>query len=102
MTQAEAMDGRWSLAANCGPRVPPLRVLGLFAGIGGIELGLHVSGHSTYELCELDPAAQAVLRARFPDVRLVSDVLSYKSLPREVDLIAAGFPCQDLSQAGET
>jgi DNA (cytosine-5)-methyltransferase 1 len=49
------------------------------------------------------PTAQAVLRARFPDVPLVPDVVhDLKSLPRDVDLVTAGFPCQDLSQAGKT
>src|SRR6187549_1118062 len=33
---------------------PPLRVAGLFAGVGGIELGLHRAGHEAALLCELD------------------------------------------------
>jgi DNA (cytosine-5)-methyltransferase 1 len=78
-----------------------LRTAGLFAGIGGIELGLHRNGHSTRLLCELDTSAQAVLRAQFADTELVGDVRELKALP-EVDLVAAGFPCQDLSQAGRT
>jgi DNA (cytosine-5)-methyltransferase 1 len=79
----------------------PLRVAGLFAGIGGIERGLHRTGHVTERLCEVDPAAQAVLRSRFPEIPLASDVRELRRLP-EVDLVAAGFPCQDLSQAGRT
>lgn len=75
--------------------------VGLFAGIGGIELGLHRSGYSTELLCEIDPAAQAVLKARFPHIPLEPDVRRMTSLP-QVDLVAAGFPCQDLSQAGKT
>lgn len=78
------------------------QVAGLFAGIGGIELGLSRSGHATQLLCENDPAAQAVLRARFPDIRLREDVRDIRSLPPATTLIAAGFPCQDLSQAGST
>jgi DNA (cytosine-5)-methyltransferase 1 len=78
-----------------------LRVAGLFAGIGGIELGLHRAGHRTELLCEIEPGAQQVLRARFPETDLISDVRELTSLP-EVDLVAAGFPCQDLSQAGRT
>jgi DNA (cytosine-5)-methyltransferase 1 len=45
-----------------------LAVAGLFAGIGGIELGLHLAGHSTQLLCEIDPGAKAVLAHHFPDV----------------------------------
>jgi DNA (cytosine-5)-methyltransferase 1 len=78
-----------------------LRVAGLFAGIGGIELGLHGSGHSTELLCEIDPHAAKVLAAHFPGTPLVSDVRDIQALPA-VDLVAAGFPCQDLSQAGRT
>ena len=78
-----------------------LRVAGLFAGIGGIELGLHEAGHRSEILCEIDPHASRVLRARFPGTDVVGDVRSLAEMPR-VDLVAAGFPCQDLSQAGRT
>jgi DNA (cytosine-5)-methyltransferase 1 len=78
-----------------------LRVVGLFAGIGGIELGLHRVGHLSVLLNEIEPGAQAVLRARFPGIELTGDVCDLRSLP-DVDLVAAGFPCQDLSQAGRT
>lgn len=79
-----------------------LRTVGLFAGIGGLELGLGRAGHQTLCLCEIDPQARAVLEAKFPDVRLTDDVLTYRELPTGTQLIAAGFPCQDLSQAGRT
>jgi DNA (cytosine-5)-methyltransferase 1 len=82
------------------PPQPPLRVAGLFAGVGGIEAGLHDAGHSTSLLCEIDPAASAVLHARFPGVAIYPDVLQLESLP-DVDLLTAGFPCQDLSIAGQ-
>jgi DNA (cytosine-5)-methyltransferase 1 len=76
--------------------------VGLFAGIGGIELGLHRAGHRTLTLCEIDPPAKAVLADRFPDLELHSDVTTLENLPDGTDLVAAGFPCQDLSQAGLT
>lgn len=79
-----------------------MKVAGLFAGIGGLELGLKRAGHEAIVLCENEPLAQAVLRARFPEVRLADDVRELKSLPKSTDLVAAGFPCQDLSQAGGT
>jgi DNA (cytosine-5)-methyltransferase 1 len=78
-----------------------VKAVGLFAGIGGIELGLSRAGWESELLCEIDPAAQAVLRSRFPETHLVGDVRKLRSLPR-ADLLAAGFPCQDLSQAGMT
>jgi DNA (cytosine-5)-methyltransferase 1 len=78
-----------------------LSVVGLFAGIGGIELGLHAAGHETVLLCDFEPAAQAVLSEKFKRVALIGDVRELITLPRS-DVVAAGFPCQDLSQAGRT
>ncbi len=79
-----------------------MKVVGLFAGIGGIELGLETAGHSASLLCEIDPAARAVLAARFPKLPLHDDIRTLDELPRGTDLVAAGFPCQDISQAGKT
>jgi len=78
------------------------KIAGLFSGVGGLERGLHRAGHRTLILCENDPSAAAVLLARFPDIQLHGDVRTLKSLPRGTTLVAAGFPCQDLSQAGKT
>lgn len=77
-------------------------MVGLFAGIGGVELGLRSHGWETELLCEIDPGAQQVLRTRFADVELHGDVTRLRSLPQRTELVAAGFPCQDLSQAGRT
>lgn len=74
-------------------------VAGLFAGIGGIEKGLAVHGGEAELLCEYWEPAHRVLGARFPGVHLVEDVRDLRSLPK-VDLVTAGFPCTDLSQAG--
>src|SRR5215213_6746419 len=78
-----------------------LDIAALFAGIGGIEVGLHCAGHETSLFCECLPAAHRVLRDRFEDSWLVDDVAQLEELP-PVDLVTAGFPCQDLSQAGRT
>lgn len=80
----------------------PLRVASLFTGIGGIELGFHRAGHETLLMCENEEGAMAVLRRRFPDVPLHGDVRDLLELPQDTDIIAGGFPCQDLSQAGMT
>lgn len=79
-----------------------MNVVGLFSGIGGIELGLENSGHRSILQCEILPTAQAVLRHHFAGVPLESDVTRLAALPPEAELICAGFPCQDLSQAGKT
>lgn len=74
-------------------------VAGLFAGVGGLERGLERAGGHTELLCEWWEPARSVLSARWPDVRLHGDVQTLRSLPH-VDVVTAGFPCQDLSQAG--
>jgi DNA (cytosine-5)-methyltransferase 1 len=79
-----------------------MTAVGLFAGIGGVEEGLARAGAAEAELLvENWTPAQDVLRARFPDAKLEGDVRSVESLPK-VDLLTAGFPCTDLSQAGRT
>jgi len=77
-------------------------VAGLFAGIGGLEKGLSSAGHRSAILCENDPAARVVLETHFGEIRLHGDVRTLERLPDPVTLLAAGFPCQDLSQAGTT
>lgn len=82
-----------------------LRVAALFAGIGGIELGLkRAFGQDlvTVLMCESWAAAQRVLGARFPEAELHPDVKQLSRVPAGVDLVTAGFPCTDLSQAGRT
>jgi len=81
--------------------VPKGTVVGLFAGIGGVETGLARSGLESELLCEWWEPARAVLADRFPDVRLEGDIRELRSLPK-VDVVTAGFPCTDLSQAGRT
>ena len=88
-----------ALSADEGRR---LSTVGLFSGIGGIELGLAKAGHEALLLCEVDPVARAVLDARFPSIQKHDDVRTLSELPRQTELVVGGFPCQDLSQAGQT
>lgn len=77
-----------------------LTCVGIFAGIGGIELGLSRAGHHTEMTCEIDPGAAEVLKRRL-NMHVEPDIRTLGAFPK-VDLVAAGFPCQDLSQAGRT
>lgn len=77
-----------------------MRAVGLFSGIGGLELGLQRAGIEAELLCEYWSPAAATLRRHFT-APVVGDIRELGSLPR-VDVVAAGFPCTDLSQVGRT
>lgn len=83
-----------------------LRVLSLFAGIGGIDLGLErTGGFETVAMCELEKEAQATLRKRFPKAAIYDDVRTLTADRLRADgiepnAIVGGFPCQDVSLAG--
>lgn len=79
-----------------------MKVAGLFAGIGGLESGLANAGHETVLLCEIWEPARAVLKKRLHGISCEKDVRELSSLPASTELLTAGFPCQDLSQAGLT
>jgi DNA (cytosine-5)-methyltransferase 1 len=82
-----------------------LRVLDLFSGIGGMSLGLQrTGGFRTVAFCEIDPFARCVLTKHWPGVPIYEDVreLTARRLAADgigVDVIAGGFPCQDVSTA---
>ena len=83
-----------------------MNVLSLFAGIGGLELGLERAGMTVVGQVEIDPWAQQVLAKHWPDTPRHDDVRTAPEwwLSKErptVDVVAGGFPCQDLSLAGK-
>ena len=77
-----------------------MNVLDLFSGIGGFSLGLERAGMRTVAFCEIDPFCRRVLAKHWPEVPCAEDITKRQFIPGEADIICGGFPCQDLSTAG--
>lgn len=79
-----------------------MRIGSLFAGIGGLELGLEMSGlgHTVWQV-ERDPFCQTVLAKHWPEAARINDVKTAAANLTPVDVICGGFPCQDVSSAGK-
>lgn len=84
-----------------------MRELHLFAGAGGGILAGQLLGHRCVCAVEREPYAQAVLVARqndgtFPPFPIWDDVQNFDGRPWRgiVDVVCGGFPCQDISVAG--
>jgi DNA (cytosine-5)-methyltransferase 1 len=85
----------------------PLTFGSLFAGIGGIDLGLEWAGMRCRWQVEIDPYCRAVLQKHWPNIIKWEDIRTFP--PQcgndeldswwRVDVLAGGFPCQDISEA---
>lgn len=74
----------------------------LFAGIGGIDLGLERAGMTCLWQVEINEYATKVLFKHWPHITRFRDIRDCGAHNlRRVDLIAGGFPCQDISDAGK-
>jgi DNA (cytosine-5)-methyltransferase 1 len=84
------------------PKTQPLTLGSLCTGYGGLDLAVeHIFGAELAWYAETDPAASRVLAARFPGKENLGDIsqVDWSSVAK-VDIVAAGFPCQDISNAG--
>ena len=81
-----------------------LKMIGLFSGIGGLELGVSGAFKSAgmdvkpILFCEMDQYATSVLKRHYPDVPVHPDVNTLVDVP-QADVCVFGFPCQDVSIA---
>jgi DNA (cytosine-5)-methyltransferase 1 len=87
------------------PTNPVGNVAELFAGVGGFRIGLARAGWKTVFSNQWEPAtkvqhASDVYVARFgEDGHSNEDIAQVESLPKNIDLLVGGFPCQDYSVA---
>lgn len=80
-----------------------LKVGALFAGYGGLEMGVsQVLDAEPAWLAEFEAAPSRILAQRFPGVPNLGDVTKVDwAAVQPVDIITGGFPCQDVSHAGK-
>ncbi|WP_425607908.1 DNA cytosine methyltransferase [Pseudodesulfovibrio pelocollis] len=78
-----------------------LTVGSLFSGAGCGDLGLEWAGFDHAWFCEVDDYARKILTLRWPGKPVYRDIREVDFTQVEpVDLLAGGFPCQDISVAG--
>ncbi len=87
------------------PTNPIGNVAELFAGVGGFRIGLARGGWKTTFSNQWEPStktqhASDVYEARFgKEGHTNIDVATVEALPKDIDLLVGGFPCQDYSVA---
>lgn len=92
-------------------RVGKFKVIELFAGAGGLALGLEKAGFSSLGLVELDKDASNTLKVNRPNWNVINDDIAnvskldleklFKIKKGELDLLSGGSPCQSFSYAGK-
>ncbi|MBD2304323.1 DNA cytosine methyltransferase [Chroococcidiopsis sp. FACHB-1243] len=81
---------------------PKATVIELFAGAGGLALGLEYAGLSAKALVEIDKDAVATLRHNRPNWSVIhADVSKVSFDGMSADVVTGGFPCQAFSYAGK-
>lgn len=79
-------------------------VLELFAGAGGLAIGLEKAGLKCVGLNEIDKWACQTLRANRPNWNVLEGDIknfSFSEYKNSVDVVTGGFPCQAFSYAGK-
>lgn len=87
------------------------KLISLFSGAGGMDIGFHAAGFITAVAVEQDPSCCNTLKRNMPDTPIIEgDITSIttqsildaaKVRPLEIDLVIGGPPCQSFSLAGK-
>ena len=96
-------DSSWDDEFKSEP-IRPYRLLELFAGAGGLALGMEKAGFESVLLNEIDKQACNTLRQNRPHWNVVEGNISnidFRPYHNKIDILTGGFPCQSFSYAGK-
>ena len=96
-------DSSWQEELAIQPN-RPYKLLELFAGAGGLAIGMEQAGLESVLLNEIDAAACKTLRKNRPNWNVVEgDIakLDFTPYRDQIDILSGGFPCQAFSYAGK-
>lgn len=99
----EMLQSEWENEMQTEP-LRPYTSIELFAGAGGLALGLEKAGFSHVLLNEIDHDACVTLQYNRPAWRVVEQdvrTISFRQFQGKIDFISGGFPCQAFSYAGK-
>lgn len=97
------LESQWDKEKNVKP-IRDYTSIELFAGAGGLALGMHKAGFKHILLNEVDAMACATLRQNHPEWNVYQgDIhkIDFTPLRDKVDFLSGGFPCQAFSFAGK-
>lgn len=97
------LESRWEKEMETKP-LRDYTSVELFAGAGGLALGMHKAGFRHVLLNEVDEMACATLRRNHPEWNVYHDDIhriDFTPLRDKVDFLSGGFPCQAFSFAGK-
>ena len=107
----DMFNGQWEYVdtKQLDAKIKTFKCVDLFAGCGGLTLGLEWAGFNSLLGVELDPDAAATYSRNFPKATVWADrieELSDEEMKRivgskPIHVLAAGFPCQGFSVAGQ-
>jgi len=99
---SDMLNSKWEEEEGIKP-ITPYNCIELFAGAGGLALGLENAGLNTILLNELDKDSCMTLRKNRPTWDVIEDDIAnidFTKYFKKVDLVSGGFPCQAFSYAG--
>jgi DNA (cytosine-5)-methyltransferase 1 len=95
-------NSKWDEEIDVTPN-RPYKLVELFAGAGGLAIGMEQAGFDSVLLNEIDKNACATLRKNRPEWNVLEGDISeidFSKYKDTVDILSGGFPCQAFSYAG--